>query len=118
MSCWVLLAFVHAASRQLAARACPSLGAPRLAAALRRLLCHPLLTLAASAPSPLLQFLAKNGWQLQLQTDRAKQAAALGIDPELCAFGSSGSTNGSTEGRADGSLFLVCTPAAAAGAAQ
>lgn len=65
------------------------------------------------------QFLASNGWQLQLQTDRAQQAAALGIDSELCAFGPAGSTNGSAEGRADGSLFLVCTPAAAAtGAAQ
>ncbi|KAL4434648.1 hypothetical protein ABPG77_002771 [Micractinium sp. CCAP 211/92] len=77
-----------------------------------------LSTWVFGCPDDPTEFLAKNGWQLQLQTDRAKQAAALGIDPELCAFGPSGSTNGSTEGRADGSLFLVCTPAAAAGAAQ
>lgn len=66
----------------------------------------------------LLQFFAKNGWRLQLQTDRGRQAAALGIDPELCAFGQAGSSNGNSEGRTDGSLFLVCTPAAAAAGAQ
>lgn len=78
-----------------------------------------LSTWVFGCPDDPAEFLASNGWQLQLQTDRAQQAAALGIDSELCAFGPAGSTNGSAEGRADGSLFLVCTPAAAAtGAAQ
>ncbi|KAL4447524.1 hypothetical protein ABPG75_004743 [Micractinium tetrahymenae] len=53
------------------------------------------------------EFLAKNGWRLQMLTDRARQAAALGIDPELCAFGAAASSNGSADGRADGSLFLA-----------
>lgn len=72
------------------------------------------------------QFLAQCGWQLQLATDRARQAAALGLAPELCNFppftserGGAATTNGSAaNGEASkqgevASLFIAATPQAA-----
>lgn len=56
------------------------------------------------------QFLAACGWQLQLATDRLRQAAALGLDPELCAFPTKG---GASEAEGGTSLFMVATPTAA-----
>lgn len=61
-------------------------------------------------PAPSLQFLAACGWQLQLATDRLRQAAALGLDPELCAFPTKG---GASEAEGGTSLFMVATPTAA-----
>lgn len=55
------------------------------------------------------QFLDECGWRLQLASDRARQAAALGLDPELCAFPAG--KEGSKEAA---SLFMAATPLAGA----
>ena len=54
------------------------------------------------------QFLAECGWQLRLASDRAQQAAALGLDPTLCAFLPAGGSEG--EAKQAASLFIAATP--------
>jgi hypothetical protein len=76
-----------------------------------------LVTCAASVllPSLILQFLRECGWQLQLATDRARQAAALGLDPALCSFPAGGAFFAEAGGSDKGaSLFLVATSGAGA----
>lgn len=70
-------------------------------------------------PALALQFLAECGWQLRLANDRAQQAAALGLDPELCAFlpaskDGSGSNGAGRDAKEAASLFMTATPLAAA----
>jgi O-methyltransferase involved in polyketide biosynthesis len=67
-------------------------------------------------PNPT-EFLAECGWQLRLANDRSQQAAALGLDPQLCAF--LPATNGSgqdgvRDAKEAASLFMTATPLAAA----
>lgn len=71
----------------------------------------------AGRPFVPLQFLAACGWRLQLASTRAQQAAALGLNLEMCSF--PGVSNGDASKNGDGeradsraSLFLVATPAA------
>lgn len=68
--------------------------------------------LPSPVPFPLfpLQFMSECGWQLQLATDRARQAAALGLDPALCSFPAGGAFFAEAGGSDKGaSLFLVAT---------
>lgn len=66
---------------------------------------------------PCPQFLSECGWRLRLASDRSQQAAALGLDPELCAFlpaNKEGSNGAGKDAKEAASLFMTATPLAAA----
>ncbi|KAI3429344.1 hypothetical protein D9Q98_005439 [Chlorella vulgaris] len=66
-------------------------------------------------PDPTALF-AECGWKLQQATDRARQAAALGLNPELCSFPTSAAAEGGTSRGT--SLFMTATPSVTAAVAN